>query len=127
MTDYRHRCSTAGCPYLGELTDSVSCGCHRMEAEIMREELARSAERISEMLRFNNEFEDRARQAERSNKALVAALRAAIKVAEEAREEWDKAPAGMKAGKLPIALSDRHLRYREDIAAMHAAIDGAIS
>ena len=40
MTDYRHRCTTAECPYLGQLTDNLSCGCHRKEAEIMREKLA---------------------------------------------------------------------------------------
>lgn len=39
MTDYRHRCTTAECPYLGQLTDNLSCGCHRKEAEIMREKL----------------------------------------------------------------------------------------
>lgn len=36
-------------------------------------------------------------------KGLFAALEAAIKVAGEAREEWDKAPEGMRAGKLLIA------------------------
>lgn len=40
MSDYRHRCTTAECPYLGQLTDHLSCGCHRKEAEIMREKLA---------------------------------------------------------------------------------------
>lgn len=39
MSDYRHRCTTAECPYLGQLTDNLSCGCHRKEAEIMREKL----------------------------------------------------------------------------------------
>lgn len=40
-TDYRHRCTTAECPYLGQLTDNLSCGCHRKEAEIMKAELTR--------------------------------------------------------------------------------------
>lgn len=53
---------------------------------------------------------------------LVEALRAAIRVAEEAREEWDKAPSGMKAGKLLIALSEPSLKYRADITAIHAAL-----
>lgn len=54
--------------------------------------------------------------------ALRKALRTAIKVADEAREEWDKAPSGMKAGKLLIALSDPKLKYRADITEMHAAL-----
>jgi hypothetical protein len=53
---------------------------------------------------------------------MAAALRDAIRVADEAREEWDKAPSGMKAGKLLIALSDPSLKYRADITAIHAAL-----
>lgn len=53
---------------------------------------------------------------------LLAALKAAVKVADEARDEWDKAPEGMRAGKLLIALSGRLKGYRADIDAIHAAI-----
>jgi len=53
---------------------------------------------------------------------LAEALRSAIRVADEAREEWDKAPSGMKAGKLLIALSEPSLKYRADITAIHAAL-----
>lgn len=53
---------------------------------------------------------------------MAAALRDAIRVADEAREEWDKAPSGMKAGKLLIALSEPSLKYRADITAIHAAL-----
>ena len=60
----------------------------------------------------------RADIAERMAFALVAALR----VAGEAREEWDKAPSGMKAGKLLIALSDPDLKYRADITEIHSAL-----
>ena len=56
---------------------------------------------------------------------LVKALETAIRVAGEAREEWDKAPNGMKAGKLLIALSDPSLKYRADITEMHAALSSA--
>lgn len=41
MSDYRHRCTAALCPYLGQLTDNLSCGCHRKESDTMREELTR--------------------------------------------------------------------------------------
>lgn len=53
---------------------------------------------------------------------LHVALDTAIKVADEAREEWDKAPGGMKAGKLLIALSGNLPGYREDIDAIHNAL-----
>lgn len=47
------------------------------------------------------------------------ALRRAIKIADEAREEWDKAPAGMRAGKILIALSGHVPGYRADIDEIH--------
>ena len=57
-----------------------------------------------------------------SDADLLAALKAAVKIADEARDEWDAAPSGMKPGKLLIALSG-HLRgYRSDIDAIHNAI-----
>lgn len=127
MTDYRHRCTTPECPYFSQLTDNLSCGCHRKEAEIMKEQLEQARVRISELLRFNNEFEERARVAERKNKKLIVAFHTAMKVASEARKEWDKAPDGMKAGKLLIALIDPRLHYRQDITDMHAAFSEASS
>ncbi len=53
---------------------------------------------------------------------LVAALQAAVKIAHEARVQWDEAPNGMRAGKLLIALSGKCPGYRADIDAIHAAI-----
>lgn len=53
---------------------------------------------------------------------LREALTQAIKVAAEAREEWDKAPSGMNAGKLLIALSGDLSGYRADIDTIHAAL-----
>lgn len=47
--------------------------------------------------------------------ALEAGLKSAIKIADEAREEWDKAPEGMRAGKILIALSGGLPGYRKDI------------
>ena len=52
----------------------------------------------------------------------IKALETAIDVAGEAREEWDKAPAKMKAGKLLIALSESSFKYRADITAMHTIL-----
>lgn len=59
---------------------------------------------------------------ERRMLAAEAALRSAIKIADEARDEWDKAPSGMRAGKIIIALSGRLPGYRADIDAIHAAL-----
>jgi hypothetical protein len=56
---------------------------------------------------------------------LEEALRTAIKIADEAREEWDKAPSNMKAGKLLIALSGHLPGYRPDIDSVHAALASA--
>lgn len=53
---------------------------------------------------------------------LAAALESAIRIADEARDEWDAAPSGMKAGKLLIALSGNLPGYRADIDAIHAAL-----
>jgi hypothetical protein len=53
---------------------------------------------------------------------LRAALSGAIMVADEARDEWDRAPSGMKAGQLLIALSGRLPGYRADIDAIHAVV-----
>lgn len=50
-----------------------------------------------------------------------AALETAVRVADEALQEWDKAPEGMRPGKLLLALCTRRLHYRDDITAMHAA------
>jgi hypothetical protein len=47
-------------------------------------------------------------------------LTAAIEVADQARDEWDTAPAGMKAGKILIALSGQAPGYRIDTDAIHA-------
>jgi hypothetical protein len=54
---------------------------------------------------------------------LIAALETAIKVAGEARDEWDRAPNGMKAGKLLVALAGSpKLNYRADITGMHETL-----
>lgn len=50
---------------------------------------------------------------------VTEALQRAIKVADEAREEWDKAPSGMRAGKILIALSGHLPGYRADIDEIH--------
>lgn len=50
------------------------------------------------------------------------ALERAVKVAEEARQEWDVCPAGMRAGKILVALSGRLPGYRADIDEIHDAL-----
>lgn len=52
--------------------------------------------------------------------SLRKALTRAIKIADEVREEWDKAPSGMKAGKLLIALSGHLPNYRAEIDEIHS-------
>jgi hypothetical protein len=56
------------------------------------------------------------------NAMLREALASAVKIADEAREEWDKAPSGMRAGKILIALAGGCPRYRADIDKIHAAL-----
>jgi len=58
---------------------------------------------------------------------LEKALSMAIRVADEARIEWDTAPNGMRAGKLLIALSDARVKYRADITEIHATLAAAKS
>jgi hypothetical protein len=53
---------------------------------------------------------------------LLEALKAAVRIAEEARRQWDAAPMGMRTGKLLIALAGGCKGYRHDIDAIHAAI-----
>lgn len=55
---------------------------------------------------------------------METALRRAIKIADEAREEWDKAPNTMRAGKILIALSGNCPGYRRDIDEIHEALSG---
>jgi hypothetical protein len=54
--------------------------------------------------------------------AVLALLNSAVKIAAEAQDEWDKAPSGMRAGKILIALAGGCPGYRADIDAIHAAI-----
>ena len=70
--------------------------------------------------------EDGLRHAAEENVRLIAALQSAIRIANEAREEWDKAPSGMRAGKILIALAGGCPGYRADIDAIHAVIAKAI-
>lgn len=53
---------------------------------------------------------------------LLDALKAAVRIAEEARKEWDAAPSGMRAGKILIALTGSCPGYRADIDEIHAAL-----
>lgn len=53
---------------------------------------------------------------------VLAALKSAVTIAEEAREAWDAAPNEVRAGKLLIALAGDCPGYRADIDAIHATI-----
>jgi len=50
------------------------------------------------------------------------ALKKATLIADEAAEEWDKAPSGMRAGKIILALAGRIPGYRKDTDAIHALL-----
>lgn len=54
---------------------------------------------------------------------LHSLLASAVKIAGEAAEEWDKAPAGMRAGKILLALAGHRRGYRPDTDAIHAALN----
>jgi hypothetical protein len=69
-----------------------------------------------------DEANARAQEAWQRVAELRAALQWAIKIAEEARQEWDAAPSGMRAGKLLIALSGNLKGYRTDIDAIHETL-----
>lgn len=58
----------------------------------------------------------------KENADLRALLASAVKIAAEAAEEWDKAPAGMRAGKILLALAGHRRGYRPDTDAIHAAL-----
>jgi hypothetical protein len=53
---------------------------------------------------------------------LREALGDAIRIAGVAANEWDRAPEGMRAGKLLLALSGKVPGYRADIDEVHAAL-----
>lgn len=72
-------------------------------------------------------FGERNRVGKPMSAELLTALKSAVRVADEARDEWDKAPSGMRAGKLLIALSGHLKGYRPDIDAIHEAIAKAES
>jgi hypothetical protein len=81
-------------------------------------------EHIAAVEAIRAEYMGRYLGAEQRIKKLTEALERAIKVADEAREEWDKAPSGMRAGKILIALSGGCPGYRHDIDEIHAALRG---
>jgi hypothetical protein len=51
-------------------------------------------------------------------------LVAAVRIAGEAAEEWDKAPGGMRAGKILLALAGHRPGYRADTDDIHASLAG---
>jgi hypothetical protein len=54
--------------------------------------------------------------------SLIDALVKTVRIADEARDEWDRAPSGMRAGKILVALSGGCAGYRADIDAIHSTI-----
>jgi hypothetical protein len=61
------------------------------------------------------------------NAGLLAALKSAVKIADEAADEWDNVPNGARAGKILVALAGHRKGYRADIDAIHEAIATAES
>lgn len=57
---------------------------------------------------------------------LLAALKTAVDVAGEAQREWDRAPAGMRAGKILIALSGGCPGYRPDTDEIHTTLKSVL-
>lgn len=67
---YDHVCTTADCPLIGQRTDRF-CTCHKTPEQMMQAEIDTLRERRDDLLRANNAFEERARQAERAIKAMT--------------------------------------------------------
>lgn len=55
------------------------------------------------------------------------ALERAVKIADEASQEWDSAPAGMRAGKILLALAGHRPGYRADIDEIHDALSREVA
>lgn len=97
-----------------------------LKAEIER--LAYLNKRLQDVLDNKASYEklwaeeaEKREAAEARNRALVEALRAAIKVAREAHKEWD-ADNDPRVGKLLMALAGYVKGYRADIDGIHAAL-----
>lgn len=67
---YHHVCTTADCPLIGQRTDRF-CTCHKTPEQMMQAEIDTLRERRDDLLRANNAFEARAREAERAAKAMT--------------------------------------------------------
>lgn len=67
---YDHVCTTADCPLIGQRTDR-GCKCHKTPEQMMQAEIDTLRERRDDLLRANNAFEARAREAERAVKAMT--------------------------------------------------------
>jgi hypothetical protein len=68
------------------------------------------------------ESESKLATARSERDAAREALASAVMIANEAAQEWDKAPAGMRAGKILLALAGHGKGYRSDTDAIHAAL-----
>lgn len=77
---------------------------------------------IGDIVEMVDERDDQITALQAKITKLREALKHAVEIAEEAREEWDAAPSGMRAGKLLIALGGNCPGYRSDIDAIHAAL-----
>lgn len=62
------------------------------------------------------------KQLQSENASLRARLADAVRIASEAADEWDRAPSGMKAGKILLALAGHVPGYRADTDAIHSAL-----
>lgn len=90
---YDHICTDADCPFTGQRKDR-GCKCHKTPEQMRDAEITALRERVTDLLRFNNEFEARAREAERAIKALTIARPIA---------EYDESMGDVLWWKFPIA------------------------
>jgi hypothetical protein len=70
----------------------------------------------------DEENADLAKRAIERIERLEIALHDAVLIANDAAEEWDTAPSGMKAGKILLALAGHNPRYRPDTDRIHATL-----
>lgn len=86
--------------------------------------IERKAERAAKLAAMVDDWKRKAleRRYAEHGAAMLEQLKKAVEIAEEAREEWDKAPQGMRPGKLLVALAGHCMGYRADIKAIHDLI-----
>lgn len=106
----------------GERADTAELEYAMVDALAMGGILAWSGDGVGCAAQIVTRQMHRATASEAREQQMREALKAAVRIANEAAEEWDKAPDGMRAGKILLALAGHRPGYRQDTDAVHAAL-----